>query len=88
MKIRIYPQKNLVVDIINVRLADAKKDQESDQAELTKLTDGTIKVIRPGQDTALKHLMNQREQFIKQLENQLQLLESHAVTEVMTEIEL
>ena len=88
MKVRLFPEKTLVTSIIQERIGEQGKLLAEDETKLHELTSGQLKIIRPGQKEVLEASLDQRKQYISQLENQLKLLDAHKGTEVMTELEV
>lgn len=86
MKVRIYPPKTEIANVLQERIGQQNKLLADDESELAKITNS--KIIRPGQDVAAKHQLQQRKEYIAQLENQFKILNSHEPPEVMVELEV
>lgn len=86
MKLKITPTREKVREVL-VKRRDREVAQRTErQKELTELA--TAKIIRPGQDVALKHLIRQQDDYIQGLEFQLSLIDDSETPRCLVEIDL
>lgn len=86
MKLKITPTREKVREVLVKRLEREVAQRNENQLELAKVE--SSKVIRPGQDVALKHLIRQQGDYIQGLEFQLSLIDDSKTPRCLVEIDL
>lgn len=88
MKLRFYPKTYTVRELLLKRIAEAKKGLEEDVASLEKARDPKALIVGVADPQHLEHLVKAGEQLVADRMDELAMLDSHAPSEVLCEIEV